>query len=305
MNPIASLGISIIALTLSLVSTVITLLWKKTEMQRTWRSQLSGLISELVKADAENSEMFFVPQSSRDEKYYQKSSIMSQRINSLVRQTLYLAKQHPRLLTDVENVIIARALVVAGDRGGAREYWLKSIESAPNSYYRITNIRGYADFLFADGEYEPAREYYRKSLSILQNTTDSNKSMNGYTYIVWMVSEANNIPAPYSEASACYRNAKGLYESISSAGMKDNCLNHLEQMRMHYIGNETSAQTPVPTVPSDGVSYLISQTMLSNPSEDSSNFMSRFLEMVRRQPLDAERNAITNQENAPVRKGDG
>ncbi|HUR82889.1 MAG TPA: tetratricopeptide repeat protein [Thermoanaerobaculia bacterium] len=226
--------ISACALVLSLTSTIFSLRQKRDEMLRTWRDQLTKIVSEIVKVDSEISSSWLVDQNARDERHFQKMSVLTQQITSLVRQAVFLAEKDPRHVADVEYVSIARALVYSGDLGGAKEYWERAVAASPSAYYRVSNTRAYADYLFANGRHEQARAQYRAALSLLDNTTDFSRNVNVYTYQMWMVSEAGNLPAPYNAASECYRNAKGLAESITSATTRANALQLLEQSRVRY-----------------------------------------------------------------------
>ncbi|HEX6639783.1 MAG TPA: hypothetical protein VF215_01655 [Thermoanaerobaculia bacterium] len=226
--------ISACALVLSLTSTIFTLRQKRDEMLRTWRDQLTKTISEIVKVDAEISALWLVEQSARDERHFQKSSILTQQITSLVRQAIFLAAKDQKHVADVEYVCIARALVYSGDLPAAKDYWQRAVAASPSAYYRAINTRAFADYLFANGRHEEARTRYREALSLLDGTSDFVRNVNIYTYQMWMVSEAANLPAPYNGADECYRNAKGLAESMTSAMMRENALQALEQARIRF-----------------------------------------------------------------------
>ncbi len=113
-------------------------------------------------------------------------------------------------------------------------FWQRAIKAAPSDFYRIINTRGYADFLFRQGRHEQGRRSYQQALDILNNDTDFNKSVNGYTYQMWMVSEAAH--RFNEEAETYYTRAKRLLDSVSHPVMKQNDLNRLEKAREGVFG---------------------------------------------------------------------
>jgi tetratricopeptide (TPR) repeat protein len=145
----------------------------------------------------------------------------------------------------VEYSLVAQALDIVGDIPEADRYWQDAVGASPSDYYRIVNKRGYADFLFRQGRHQAGRKQYEEAASILDNDSDFNKWTNGYTYQMWFNSEVWNIPAPHGRADECFRDAKSLYESISSAGTKANCLQSLEAARLLV------PSAPVPPTPSN------------------------------------------------------
>ena len=142
----------------------------------------------------------------------------------------------------MEYAVVAQAFMVVGDTPEADQHWRRAVASSPTPYYTLINKRAYADFLFRQGMHEQGRKLFAEALSILPNDSDFNKGSNGYTYQMWFVSEVCNIPSPHGKAEECHRQAQGLYESISAADYRRNCLNGLEAARAKLL-----PPLPVPT----------------------------------------------------------
>jgi len=230
MNEKITVGISVLALVLSVTSATISFQLQKADSQRTAREQLSNTVTELIDLNAKNATFWSTPEEQRDNLYYQQLSIISQKAASFSRQAVYLANSNPSIVTDVEYVTIAQGLVIVGDNLLAESYWRKAVEASPSNFYKVINLRGYADFLFRQGNQELAREKYREALKIFNNDTDYNKATNGYTYQMWMNNEfQSGFP---QEAEKLFKRAKILYESISNLFAKNHGLANLHQAKM-------------------------------------------------------------------------
>lgn len=197
-------------------------------MRTTIRDQLSSVVQDLITTLAENRVLQAEDIAKRDELFYSKSSSFSIKLSSLARQGIGLISQDPGIAFDVEYAIIAQALDIVGDSPVADQYWQEAVKTSPSDYYRIVNKRGYADFLIRQGRHQAGRKQYQEALEIWDNSSDFQKFTNGYTYQMWFYSEVWNLPAPHGRAEDCYRNAKSIYESISSAPAKSSALKALE-----------------------------------------------------------------------------
>ena len=237
MMEVLTLIVSLIALAVSIVSTIYSFRLQSLDSERTTREQLNSVISELIKINAENNAMSQVPIATRDFAYYQKTSTITQVATALSRQAVYLVKQQKGIVTDVEYVSIAQGLVLSSDIQLADKFYLESIKSAPSKFFKVTNTRMYAGFLFSQGRHEQGRDFYQDALGELNNDTDFNKYTNGYTYHTWMASEGSN--GFWEEAEEKYYKAKRLFGSISNPFIKDNSITYLDKGReiMYQFSN--------------------------------------------------------------------
>ncbi len=213
----------------SVVSASIAFHLQSSDSQRSAREQLSKTVAELIDLNWENNSLWSTAPENRNTTYYQKLSSISQVAASITRQAVFLVNSYPEMVTDVDYVTIAQGLTIVGDNLLADTYNQNAIAKSPSDFYRIINLRGYADFLFRQGRHESAREKYQEAVKVFNNDTDINKATNGYTYQMWMNSEFyNGFPA---EAESHYQRALGIYNTISNQLMKTDNLNSINQAR--------------------------------------------------------------------------
>lgn len=222
-----TIPLSLVALLVSVLSATISYQLQKSDSQRSARTQLNNSINELINLNARNNALWNVPEEARDIGFYQQLSTNSQTAASFTRQAVYLAEKNPELVTDIEFSNIAMGLVIVGDTTLAETYWQKAVDASPSDFYAVVNLRGYADFLFREGNHEKARDSYRKALKVFNNDTDKNKATNGYTYQMWMASERT--AGFLEESMQHYERAKNLYESISFTLMREHNLGGLSR----------------------------------------------------------------------------
>jgi tetratricopeptide (TPR) repeat protein len=186
-------------------------------------------VGELIKLNAENNAMWFVPAERRDLLYYQKLGTISQTSASLSRQAVYLVEQDIDLVNDVEFAIIAQGLFIAGDQLQAEAFYEKAIKASPSPYYKVLNTRAYAGFLFHQGKYQMGRNTFQQALEILSDDSEFTKYTNGFTYQMWMVSEFNSHFG--EEAERYFNQAKRLFEKVSSPVFRESVIRGLEKAR--------------------------------------------------------------------------
>lgn len=221
--------LSAAALIVSIISATIAFQLQRSDSQRTARDQLSKTVTELINLNMKNRSAWNTAPKNRDATYYQEVSSIPQMAASITRQAVFLVNSGPEIVTDVDYVAIAQGLMIVGDNVLADTYMQNAIRKSPSDFYRIINLRGYADFLFGQGKHELAREKYHEALKVFNNDTDFNKMTNGYTYQMWMNSEFyNGFPA---EAELQYQRALNAYNSISNRTIKASNLNNLSQVR--------------------------------------------------------------------------
>jgi tetratricopeptide (TPR) repeat protein len=224
--------LSAIAIIISLASASIAYRLQKSDSRRSAKEQLNTTVTELINLNSRNHALGSTPPENRNTDYYQELSSISQMAALLTRQALFLVESHPNIADDVDDVAIAQGLTLAGDNLLADSFMQAAILKSPSDFYKIINLRGYADFLFRQGKHETGREKYRESLNLFDNSTDFNKATNGYTYKMWMASEFYS--GFSAEAESHYQRALGLYNSISNGMMKTHNLNRIMQARAAF-----------------------------------------------------------------------
>lgn len=214
-----TIGISSIALIVSLIA----IRRGNIDSRRTLRAQMNNVVDQMSKVVLEYSKLLALP-TSTDEEVNNRSS----RSRVIVQDAFYLStqadsliKQQPAIMGANDYFITAHVHFLAADWTSANTYWEKAIKKSKHGseFSQVIITRGYADVLFQQGRYDEGRHYYKAALEILDDTSDRNKSINGYTSRLWWLSESHNVLYGVSSEEH-YKKAKTIYESISNPHMK-------------------------------------------------------------------------------------
>ena len=111
-------------------------------------------------------------------------------------------------------------------------YWKRAVENAQTEFYKIINMRGYADYLFNQGNHEAGRAQYEGALEFFSNDTDFHKFTNGHTYRMWYFSESTHVSKRLAEQY--FERAKGIYESISNEYTRNVGLSDLNSVKAMF-----------------------------------------------------------------------
>lgn len=147
----------------------------------------------------------------------------------LVRQAVFLAEQVPKLVSDIEYMLIARALSNAGDQGESLRYWSKAIAASRTENSKALSVRSFAGFCFVHGNFEEGRRHYEESLKLLDGQTDSVRHARGETYLRWGSNEKD--AGFLHEAERLFERARIAFEGIGAPGMKRHGLQSLDDAR--------------------------------------------------------------------------
>lgn len=219
--------LSILAVVISFGSAMISMQQNESSSERAVRDQLTATVTELIKLNAANARLYGTPLEKQDPLFFQEASTNSQMAASITRQSVFLVENHPDIVTDVDYGAIAQGLMIVGDITLADQYMRTATEKSPSEFYKIINLRGYADFLFRQAKHELGRNMYKEALEIFNNDTDFNKQTNAYTYQMWMVSEGGNgFP---QESETYYHRASSIAKSISLEAWRKNVIRGIEQ----------------------------------------------------------------------------
>ncbi len=194
--------------------------------EQSLRNQLNTLIKDLIDTNGQIYDLELTPANERKLNYYRKSSYFTEKQKFFAKQASWIMEQIPSLVSDSEYNLVARALYSSYDWFNAEKYCKIAIEASKEEFNMIANIRSYADFLYLTGRSEEGAEQYKNALQILPSNNDYNRSVNGYTYMMWFNNEAfaeNTDPA-----ISKYQKAKQEFESISNTRVRLNWLNNLD-----------------------------------------------------------------------------
>jgi tetratricopeptide (TPR) repeat protein len=196
---------SVVALVISVASTLFGFRRQKTQMRTTVRDQLSGIVQELIKVIREIQEHQSALPMQQNARYFYRAASMQETLAALARQAGHLIELAREIVFDIEFSVLAQAMELVGDIPEAERYRKEAVRSSPTDYYRIINMRGYGAFLIRHGEQQRGRDLFEKALKIWGNTTDFSKLVNGYTYQFWGQHEWSN---SHDRAEKCLETPK-------------------------------------------------------------------------------------------------
>lgn len=224
-----ALGISIVALTLSISNTIIGENRASFEKKRNIRSELSNVLSRIMDLSKENTELIrdYMLDDNNQVFFRNQSSNIVQENTFLIQQAMYLSNIILNDVTPVELNTIANANANSGDLPMAEKYFVLAIKQSKDPYYSTLAIRSYGAFLFPQRRFEEAREQFRLSLKQLPGGDNFTRGTNGYTYQIWAVNEltvANN----FNRAIELFKESRNEFLGIDQLQWKDNMLRGLD-----------------------------------------------------------------------------
>jgi tetratricopeptide (TPR) repeat protein len=185
---IVVIGLSSSALIVSITSFVLTFRQRVLENIRGVRKSLTDVISDLgdvalarAKLDADNPTV--TEQITRLRRLYN-----SQR-RYLANHAEYLAAQIPALVSDIDYSVLAVAFDAIGDYDRAQKHWENCVSASPSAPLLAMNLRGFARFLFFQGNAQLGRKKYHESLEVELPDTDNIRQIRADTYAMWAKTE--------------------------------------------------------------------------------------------------------------------
>jgi tetratricopeptide (TPR) repeat protein len=208
---VITICVSIVALSFSIISTYITLRQKKYETERTLRNQLTDVLGKITALNLENAKIPQEGATATGLTSRMRGHLRDQQ-RFLVRQATYVIDQIPALVSPFEYLLVAGTFEAIDDVYQAEQFFRKAIEhSADDEMNRGITTRGFARFLFNQGEHELAREQYMASVEIFSGDSDIMKEYRGDTYLRWATQE---LEWSYPDNAKTYLSeAKQIFES--------------------------------------------------------------------------------------------
>lgn len=224
-----ALGISLIALALSIGSTVIGEQRASLEKERSIKAELSSTLSRVMSLSKENAVLLrdFMGDEENQLYFELQSSNISQENTFLIQQAMYLANEIPDLVTPVELNTIASSNAQAGDLAMAEKYYVLAIEKSKDPYFLALAIRSYAAFLFPQRRFEEGRAQFKESLTKLSGGDNFVRGVNGFTYQMWASNElaiANN----KTRAIELFKQAYNEFQGIDNKQWRENMFRGLD-----------------------------------------------------------------------------
>ncbi len=180
------------ALTISIVSLIITLVQKNKETKRTIRKTITDNLESIAKANIEINKL----KGQKETDFNSESSISIRRnINSQKRAVLsnakYLIDSYSDISTESDYNILAGAFSDIGNQKLAEKYWKLCVDKSDNPEILIMNLRGYGNYKFANNDIEQARLLYYQATKIDLTKTDEHSVLQCDTYLMLADHEKN------------------------------------------------------------------------------------------------------------------
>jgi tetratricopeptide (TPR) repeat protein len=219
---VAGLVISGLALALSGVAAYLARRRDSYERRRALRSELTDLLSRLVRAGLENARL--LKEYRTDPAYVQAvSSALNQENAFLLNEARILIDQIPEQVGSVEYNTLAAAAANASWVVMADDYYRRAVDASTRDNERAMALRSYGGFLFQLRRVDEARDAFQQALEQIGGSDDLSRSINGFTIQMWAWNEAN--AGNHTDATRLFGEARSEFEGISN-----------QQMRQIYLG---------------------------------------------------------------------
>lgn len=203
---------------MSIVSFAITFRQRSGENSRGIRKTLTDTLGELVEVALARARL--------DLDHPQKTNelVVLARLYNTQRRYLadhaeYLIRQIPDLATDIDYNILASAYRAIGDHERTQRYWELCVAAPSSQPIRAMNLRGFAQFLFVQGNPELGRKKFKESLELGLPDTDNIRRERVDTYAMWAKTEMDC--GFFEEALRVKQQALSAAERIGHRGMRE------------------------------------------------------------------------------------
>lgn len=228
---ILGLVFSGLAIVLSIIATIISVVRSRYEKKRILRTELTEALRHIISGTLDNAKLY--REAADDPEYLGNvSSILNQQNAFLLNEAIYLIDQIPELVTSTEYDTIAAANANSGHIILAEKFYRKAIEAASTDYYKALTLRSYARFVFSQRRFEEGREHFRKSIASFKGGDNLVRITNGWTYQIWAWCERNFAHAE-SRVDELLESAKTELNGIDNDFAKLHAMNVLEATRMN------------------------------------------------------------------------
>lgn len=208
------------ALTISIVSLIITLIQKNKETKRAIRKTLTDTLEGISKINIEAAKL----SATEDFNFNSQANISLRRNYNTQRRILithadYLIQKYDFLASEIDCNILAAAYSTIGDQEKADFFWRKTIDKSISKPIRLMNLRGFGAFLFKNEQEELGRKYFNEGLLLELPENDENKILKLDTYLMLCDFEKEIGSKVHYETSLT--NAMEILATIKSKRRKD------------------------------------------------------------------------------------
>jgi len=220
--------ISAAALTLSVISLVVTLIQKNRETKRTIRKNLSDTLENISKIAIESAKL----RSSKDTDFNSEAIILLRRNYNSQRRVLiahadFLVEKYGNVATEIDCNILAGAYATIGDIEKAEDYWKKTVSKSVSKSILVMNMRGFGAFLFNNEKIEQGRKCFSEALSLDLSANDGNRELQIDTCL--MLCDLENEFGSKEKYEASLINAMEILSTIKSGHRKDEIHKRIRQ----------------------------------------------------------------------------
>lgn len=222
-----TIGLSSVALIVSIISLVLSFRQRAQENLRGVRKTLTETLGQLAevsmsfaKLDAEHPEQ-------TDQIVNLRRMHNAQR-RYLAKHAEYMISHIPDLSTDIDYNMLAQAFRSIGDYDKAQKYWELCVAKSESELILAMNLRGYANFLFFQGNPQLGRKKYQESLELPLPDTDNVRRDRTDTYAMWARVEMDF--GYKGEALRLCEQAQQAANRIGHAGMRTNIQEYIKNL---------------------------------------------------------------------------
>lgn len=182
---IVTVILSVVAVVISLASLLISLKQKERENTRLLRTQLSDTLNQISALGVAFAKLKL------EAKGVLTNDIIDVRRNyttqrtSLLNYAEFLTKENPQFGNDITYSILATNWNYVSNFNKASENWELAIQASEDLVIKHTNLRGFANFLFFQGNMVAGRGKYSEALALRLPDTDNVKRIIADTYLMW------------------------------------------------------------------------------------------------------------------------
>jgi hypothetical protein len=225
---VVTISISGIAFLLALGTFFFNVFHKYRDNQRAIRKEVTDVIKELVEVNLSfaklNNELIGKPINNF---LIDQRRAYNSRRRYLIEHGVFLIRKVPRLVSDIDYVILANACMHNGFLERSEDFWLKAIGKSITHYSKALNLRGHAQFQFHSGNPEKGRALYNESIDTIENDpSDINLETISDTILFWAKMEYDN--NEQQKASDLFQQSIVYANRIINNSRRSNMLNVLK-----------------------------------------------------------------------------
>jgi tetratricopeptide (TPR) repeat protein len=185
---ILTLVVSLCSAIIAVISLIITYRQRQVEDKRNIRSSLTDTLTSLTEVNIAMVKLKLENKTINDDVFAFRRGYNSQR-RYLANHAEFLSQQIPDLVSDIDHNMIAHAFSAMGDYERAFKHWEVCIAKSPAPPVLATNLRGFAGFLFEQGNPQLGRKNFEKSVQVAMPDSDVNRRLRADTFAIWSITE--------------------------------------------------------------------------------------------------------------------